>query len=242
MATVKSLDESIHKSIGELFSAEPVKEDPAKEGEVKTKEGEVKTKEGETKEGEAVAKSDPVKEGEGEVKTKEGETKEGEAVAKSDPAKEGEVKPDEKVEISKEDFSLLEKVKKEKEAEGVAKKEDETKEVFKKALAEHSKERDERLDKVEKSLSDLARFFKDLVIRPKSETQAILKNLSPVEKHGKESNPGSKRITQKEAEATAFELVKSGRLDNDHYLELCSTRHISDNGARHTLENELNKR
>ena len=239
MATVKSLDESIHKSIGELFSAEPVKEDPAKED---GKKIEAKA-EGTPKEGEAVAKSDPAKEG--EVKAKEGETKaEGESatVAKSDPVKEGEAKSDEKIEISKEDFSLLEKVKKEKEAEGVAKKEDETKEVFKKALAEHSKERDERLDKVEKSLSDLARFFKDLVIRPKSETQAILKSLAPVEKHGKESNPGSKRITRKEAEATAFELVKGGKLDNDHYMELCSTQRISDSGARHTLENELNKR
>lgn len=153
------------------------------------------------------------------------------------------------IEISKEDYELLQKAKKDREEESLRKARQEQTDLIKSAVTEAVTTATEGLRKenqeLKKSLEEQSTLVKAIAKKPQprksiSTVQAMEKSFAPAQPEGGPQEP--KAFSKSEMMDVAEELVKAKKLTVEQAIELEDTGYIFDKEARQVFERELKKR
>ena len=217
---IKSLAERAEALVGKK-----TEEKPAEKVEVKTEAKlEVKKAEGSEKPIEKKVEKSDAKEKEGEVK------------AESDS---------DKVSISKEDFELLKKAKEDCEKAKLEKAQKDHKELIKSAVIEATKDKDDKIEKLEKTLGEVSEGLKKLAASPVNAhagtNEELLKSMQAIEKSGGEN--AKPAFTKTDRMRAAMELVAEGNVNvtAQDVAQIKLSDNVSDPYAKADIEQRLIK-
>lgn len=162
----------------------------------------------------------------------------------SEPAHETTVAKSDKIEISKEDFEILQKAKKDREEEVMRKAKQEQADLIKSvvasAVAEATKPLREENSKLSKKLDDAGKIL--TAIRKQPRQQKSITKVGAIEKSfGGDQSEEQTTFSKAEMLDAAEELVKSKKITVEQAIELENNGYIFDPNARRALEQHLKK-
>lgn len=157
------------------------------------------------------------------------------------PPNETTVAKSDKIEVSKEDFELLQKAKSDREAEVLKKAKDEQRSLIKSVVLEATKEIRSENAELKKSLNDTQEMLKKALKQPK--VQKSISSVNALEKsfggNSPDSKDESKTFSKSEMLDAAEVLVKSGKLPVEAAIELEDTGSVFNPSYRAAIEQEL---
>lgn len=146
-------------------------------------------------------------------------------------------------EVSEEDFELLQKAKKAKEAATLRKAQEDNSNLIKSAVVEATKGLKDENAALKKSIDETQALLKSIAKRP--QPSKAVTNVAALEKgfgNGSEPTSQSKSFSKSEMLDVAESLVKSNGLTVEQVIELEDTGYIYDAGARSRLEHAIKNR
>jgi len=147
------------------------------------------------------------------------------------------------VEISQEDFEILQKAKEAQKEEQLRKARQEQADLIKSAVKEATKDIQTENAQLKKSLEETQALVKSMAKKPQA--QKSISSVQALEKsfdQGGNGQPVQKSFSKKEMLDVAEELVKSKQLTVEQAIELEDTGYIYDPSARQIFETAMRKR